>query len=55
VSDGIAPRILDGGEWSASRPGRCNSKDKITGMHLSHAKVAMQTVRGTPVHANREL
>jgi len=24
---------LDGGEWSASRPGRCTSKESATGIH----------------------
>jgi hypothetical protein len=32
-SGGIAPRILDGGEWSASRPCSFTPRDRALGIH----------------------
>jgi hypothetical protein len=53
VSGGIAPRTLDlgtdGGEWSASRPGRFIPREKALGTHWIGGWVGRRAVLDTVV------
>jgi len=38
--------VLDGFEWSASRPGRCNAGEKAPGLHIELEERGIQSRSG---------